>query len=274
MHLGTDRKRRDLLIDARRFWRLPPHQLDTLLALTRQADHVELKLVVPPDAHPAVCASLGVDLDRRPARRVYYLDTPDLALERHGVVARVRSVEKRRADCVIKLRPVTPRDLPGRLRKSKRVAVEVDAMPGQFVCSAAMKRRLRRGAVDRALADGRPLHTLFSAPQRALLRRQAPAGLDLDDLTVFGPVDVRRVKIFPAGLGHRLAVERWTYPDGSRLLEVSTRCAARDVVPVTAGITSLLRDHHIDTSGSQQTKTRTTLAYFHYARRRHRGDRR
>jgi hypothetical protein len=254
-----------MLTDARKFWRLPPRKLDKLLALTRQADHVELKLVVPPAAQTATCASLGVDLSRAPTRRVYFLDTADLALERHGVVARVRSVDNRADDCVIKLRPVTPGDLPARLRRSKRVAVEIDAMPGHFVCTAAMKRRLGAQDVERAITGGEPLHTLFSGAQRAMFAAHAPAHVSIDDLTVFGPVDVRRCKVLPGGLDRVLAVERWTYPDGSSILELSTRCEARAAVPVAARITGLLRDHRIDVTGFQQTKTRSTLAYFRCA---------
>ena len=106
--------------DARDFWQLPPHKLDRLLALTHQADQIELKLVVPVGAHASVCESLGADLSRASTRRVYYLDTADLLLERHGVVARVRSFEDGSGDSVIKLRPITPDDLPVRWRRSKR----------------------------------------------------------------------------------------------------------------------------------------------------------
>lgn len=264
---ATDARASAMLREARQFWQLPPRKLDKLLALARQADHVELKFVVPPAAHAATVASLGVDLSRAPARRVYYLDTADLTLERHGVVARVRSVEDRPDDCVVKLRPIAPGDLSPRLRRSKRVAVEVDAMPGRFVCTAAMKRRLGTDNVERTITKGRPLHTLFSKRQRELLTTHVPAHVNIDELSVYGPVDVRRGKVFLEGLGRELCVERWTYPDGSRILEISTRCAARAAVPVAAQVTSLLRARRIEVTGSQQTKTRSTLAYFRCAAR-------
>ena len=250
-----------LLTDARAFWQLPPHKLDRLLALTHQADQIELKLVVPVDAHASACASLGADLSRASARRVYYLDTADLTLERHGIVARVRSFGNGSGDAVIKLRPITPDDLPARWRRSKRFLVEVDAMPGRFFCTGALKRRLGTD-VEQVLDEGRSFAALFSEKQRALLAAYAPPHVGLDELAVFGPVEVRRCRIRPDGLDGVLAVERWSYPDGSSILELSTRCPATDAVPVTARVASVLRAYDIDVTGFQQTKTRTTLAYF------------
>jgi hypothetical protein len=256
MHLVTDRATR--VEAAQQFWRLPGRKLDRLLASTRLADRIELKLVVPVDAHEATCTSLGVDFSQASVRRVYFLDTKDLRLERRGVVARIRSFENRCDDSVVKLRPFIPGKLPARLRRSKRFGVEVDAMPGRFVCTGAISRRLGGQDVEKTVRNGLPLRTLFSREQLALL----PAGVSIDDLAIFGPVDVRRQKVLPQGTDVRLAVERWTYPDGSSILELSTRCAARSAVPVAAQLASVLRAYEIDLTGRQQTKTRATLSYF------------
>ena len=268
MHVVTDPAAKPgagpMLTDARTFWQLPPHMLDRLLALTRQVDHVELKFVVPEEAHASTCASLGVDLARATVRKVFYLDTADLTLQRHGVVARVRSLDNKPDDSVIKLRPVNPGDLPPKLRRLKRFAVEVDAMPGRFVCSGAMRRRLGKHDVEQTMTEHRPLRALFSQKQLALLAAHVPADVRIDDLTVFGPVDVRRVKVALDGLSRGLIVERWTYPDGSGILELSTRCPAKAAVPVTAEVASVLRRHQVDITGFQQSKTRTTLTYFRH----------
>jgi hypothetical protein len=248
--------------DAQFFWQLPPRRLDRLLTLTHQADQVELKLVVPVDAHASVCASLGADLSRASARKVYYLDTADLMLERHGVVARIRSFEDGSGDSVVKLRPISPGDLPPRLRESKRFVVEVDAMPGRFFCTGAMKRRLGMVDVEQALGEGRSLDALFSHRQRVLLAAYAPPTVELDNLLVFGPVQVRRCRVQPVGLDGALTVEHWAYPDGSSILELSTRCRAEVAMAATARVTSVLKAHDINVTGCQQTKTRTTLAYF------------
>jgi hypothetical protein len=178
------------------------------------------------------------------------------------VVARLRRFEKGSGDFVIKLRPITPGDLPARWRRSKRFLLEVDAMPGRFFCTGALKRRLDMADVEQALSDGRSLGALFSPKQLALFAAYAPPSFGFDELRVFGPVQVRRCRVRPRGLDGVLAVERWTYPDGSSILELSTRCPAEEAVPVAARVTSVLRRYGIDVTDCQQTKTRATLAYF------------
>jgi hypothetical protein len=247
---------------AQRFWQLPEDELDRLLTLTGQADRVELKLAVPADAHRATCAALGIDFAGATAHRVYYLDTPDRALHRHGMVARVRDIAHGPDDSVVKLRPVHPGDLPAGLRRSGNLVVEVDGMPGAYACAAALKTRLGRHDVDRVMAGRRPLHTLFSQPQRRLFAAHAPAKLRIDDLTVHGPVEARRRRLRPPGTERPLLAERWTFPDGSRLLELSTRCTPGATLLAAADTAAVLRHHGVDLTGPQQTKTRATLDFF------------
>ncbi|OAA25864.1 CYTH domain-containing protein [Frankia sp. EI5c] len=247
---------------AQRFWQLPDSELDRLLALAGEADRVELKLVVPTDAHESTCVALGVDFARARRQRVLYLDTPDRALHRNGAVARLRSIAGGSDDAVVKLRPLVPTDVPRRLRRSKDFVIEVDGMPGYYVCSGALRARLGTDDVARVMTRSRPPHRLFTRPQLRLLAARLPAGFAVEDLMMFGPVDARRAKIRPEGLGRRLFVERWTYPDGSRLLELSTRCAPAEALPVAARAADVLRRHGVDLTGPQQTKTRLTLDFF------------
>src|SRR5690242_8640128 len=95
IHSVATRQSDAVLSAARDFWQLPDDELEQLLTLSRVADRMELKLTVPATAHDATCAALGVDFTRIPASRVYYLDTKDRALDRHGVVVRVRSISHR-----------------------------------------------------------------------------------------------------------------------------------------------------------------------------------
>ncbi len=81
---ATTRQSDPVLAAARAFWQLPDNELDRLLSLSREADQVELKVTVPEPAHDAICAALGVDFARVRAHRVYYLDTKDRTLHRHG----------------------------------------------------------------------------------------------------------------------------------------------------------------------------------------------
>ena len=109
-------------------------------------------------------------------RQVYFFDTPDLALNRAGVVARARRVQGASDDSVVKLRPVVPSELPAELRESPNFVVEVDAMPGGYVCSASMKGKLPPTAVRSSVAGEQPLRKLFSKEQRAFFAAHAPEG--------------------------------------------------------------------------------------------------
>ena len=255
-------RRRHVLAAAQDFWQLPDDELEQLLALSHEADRVELKFTVPAPAHDATCAALGVDFTRGSAYRVYYLDTEDRTLHRHGVVVRVRSAERRPDDSVIKLRPVSPDGIPATLRQSKQFVVEVDWMPGSYVCSGALKFRLGDHDVERAMAQRRPLRELFSKPQQRLLAARLPQRVVIDDLAILGPVEVCRNKLVPDGLDHVLLVEQWTFPDSSRILEVSTRCPPDATLRVAAQMAAVLRAHGVDLTGPQQTKTRAAFDFF------------
>ena len=61
---------------------------------------------------------------------------------------------------------------------------------------------------------------------------------------------------------HEVAAELWFYPDGSRILELSTRCARDEAFQVLAETRGLLAQRGISLTGAQQTKTRRALEYF------------
>jgi len=44
-------------------------------------------------------------------------------------------------------------------------------------------------------------------------------------MSVLGPITVLKLKFSPEGYGRRLVAEPWFYPDGSQILELSTKCA-------------------------------------------------
>jgi hypothetical protein len=162
----------------------------------------------------------------------------------------------------VKLRPVAPSELPDDVRRSPNVLVEVDAMPGGFVCSAAMKRALPNPDV-RAVARGeRKLRKLFSKEQRAFFAEHAPDGIELDDLTVLGPINVLKLKLSPGGFDRRLIAEMWLYPDYSRVLELSTKCSPAETFDTAARARAFLQEHGVDVTGEQQTKTRKALRFF------------
>jgi hypothetical protein len=236
-------------------------ELEELLGLIGDADSVELKLTVPDEDRRSAVTALGIDaLDAR-IRQVFFFDTPDLALDGAGVVVRARRTQGAPDDNVVKLRPVVPAQLPEHLRERPDFVVEVDAMPGAFVCSGSFKGEARASVAEVA-AGTQPIRKLFSKPQRAFFAEHAPDGVELDDLSVLGPVHAFKLKLTPKELGRRLAVELWLYPDGTQILELSTKCAPGHALKVAAESRKFLGGAGLDLTAEQSTKTRTALEYF------------
>jgi hypothetical protein len=242
--------------------RLTDQQLAELLDLTRDVDSVELKLTVPEVSQRSTVRSLGLDPLEAQIRQVFFFDTPDLALNKKGVVARARRIQGKSSDSVVKLRPVVPDELPDDLRRSSSFGVEVDAMPGGFVCSGSFKGKLSPTIVLDAVGGKARLRKLFSKEQRAFFAAHAPDGLALDDLSVLGPIFVLKLPFTPDEFKRRMVAELWLYPDGSRILELSTKCAPTEAFQVAAEARAFLAGRGIDLSGEQQTKTKTALEFF------------
>jgi hypothetical protein len=244
---------------------LSDEQLRDMLSLAGASDSVELKLTIPESQQRSAVEALDMDPLQAQLRQVYFFDTPDLKLFEAGVVARARRVQKKGDDSVVKLRPVVPAELPGQFRESQNMVVEVDAMPGGYVCSASMKRALGMTEVREAAKRERKVRKLFSKEQRAFYTEHAPEGIEFDHLEILGPINVLKLKFAPRGYDRRMVAELWLYPDYSRILELSTKCLPSETFDVAAHARGFLTELGIDLSGEQQTKTRTALEFFSQA---------
>jgi hypothetical protein len=232
-----------------------------LLSLIEDCDSVELKLTIPERHQRSTVKALGIDPLGAQVRLIYFFDTPDLVLDKAGVVVRARRVQQKGDDSVIKLRPVEPERLPKRLRESPACVVEVDAMPGGYVCSATLKG-LPKTPVSEVAAGAAPLRKLFTKEQRAFYAEHAPEGVGFDDLSTLGPIFVAKLKGTPEGYARKMVVELWLYPDGARVLELSTKCAPSEAFQVAAETRAFLTERGVDVGGIQTTKTRKTLEFF------------
>ena len=181
--------------------RISDAQIVEIMRLLKGADTVELKVSIPTDAHRATIQGLPLDPVEAQPRQVWFFDTPDLALNQAGIVVRARRIQGGRGDTVIKLRPVVPSELPEDLRTSGSLNVEVDVLPGGFVCSASFKGRSDGAAINDAIAGKTPLRKLFSRDQRTFYAEHAPAGLDLDSLVSLGPTYVLKGQFTPPRAG-------------------------------------------------------------------------
>jgi hypothetical protein len=241
---------------------LSDDELQELVSLIKDVDSVELKLTVPEPAQLSTARALGLDPLQAQLRQVFFFDTPDLKLDRKGVVVRARRSQKKGDDTVVKLRPVVPSELPASLRGSPSFGVEVDASPKGYVCSGSLKSVPARADVRAATSGSHPLRKLFSKEQRALFEEHAPEGVALDDLAVLGPLLVLKLKSSPEGFDRRLTTELWLYPDGSRILELSTKCEPAEAFQVATEARAFLTSRGVKLGSQQQTKTRTAMKYF------------
>jgi hypothetical protein len=241
---------------------LSDEQVAELLALVHGADSVELKLTVPESAQRSAVTALEMDPVDAQIRQVYFFDTPDLALNRAGVVVRGRRMQRKGDDTIVKLRPVVPAELPAKLRRMPEFGVEVDAMPGSFVCSARLRHMLPGGGVKECVGGDGRLRKLFSKEQRAFFRAHAPEGIALDDLSVLGPIFVLKLRFQPREAGRKLVAELWLYPDDSRILELSTKCMPSEAFDTAAELRAFLSRRGVSVSGAQETKTKRALEFF------------
>jgi hypothetical protein len=237
-------------------------QLAEMMSLLRGSDTVELKLTVPDSEQRAAIRGLGLDPLDAQIRQVVFFDTPDLALDRAGVVVRARRIQGRVGDSVIQLRPLDPDQVSADVRRLTGFGVEVDAIPGGFVCSGRLKCEADSDAIHQVVLGERRLRKLYTKEQRALYGAHAPDGIDLEDLAVLGPIFVLKLKWQPRDFARKMVAELWLYPDGSRIFELSTKCLPSEAFQVAAEARVFLGEHGIDLSGEQQTKTRTALEFF------------
>ncbi len=248
--------------------RLSDADLARVAALIKDADSVELKVTIPTESQVATIRGLPMDPVEAQPRQVFFFDTPDLALNQAGLVVRARRIQGGRADTVVKLRPVVPNELPPELRREVGFNVEVDVLPGGYVCSASLKGR-STGQEVRDVVEGKvPLRRILSKVQRALYAQHAPEGLELDALRPLGPTFILKSR-FPAPAafspeptGRLMVVELWLYPDGSRILELSTKCLPREAFQVAMEARAYMATQGIQIDSVQHTKTRAALEFY------------
>jgi hypothetical protein len=240
---------------------LSADKLSELIVQMRNADSIELKLTVPDTRRRSTVVALGMDPLDAQIRQVTFFDTPDLTLSKNGVVVRARRIQGKAGDAVVKLRPLDPARLSPALRKDKHFGVEIDAMPGGFVCSGRMKTEVKDKLLKEVLLGRQPIRKLFTKAQRALFATHAP-GEDLDALSILGPINILKLKFAPADFSRRMVAELWLYPDNTHILELSTKCEPVDTFEVVAEAKAFLASHGVDLGAQQQTKTRTALEFF------------
>ncbi len=241
--------------------RLSPEQFVEVLDLLKNATSVELKLMVP-DVQRSVIRRLGFDPVEAEPRQCYFFDTPDLSLDKAGVIVRARRGPNGKGDTVVKLRPIDPATVGAELRHDAAFKVEVDVMPGGYVCSGSARGRCSAQEVLEVADRGASLEPLLNRNQREFYAAHAPAGLLLDALVPLGPTFLLRLRHQPKRFDRPIIVELWLYPDGSRVLEMSTKGEPGEAFQLAAEFRGFITSCGIEIGHKAATKTGTALAYF------------
>ena len=241
---------------------LSDKQVEELFGLIKHSDSVELKMTVADSAIRSTADALGMDPLQAHIRQVVFFDTPELTLSKAGVVVRARRIQGGEGDTVIKLRPVNPETLSPEVRQSTSVKIEVDTMPRGFVCSASMKGKTTADDVRAVILKKMKTRDLFTKEQRAFYNAHAPNELKLSELSVLGPINLMKLEFDPDGIKRKFVAELWMYPDGSRILELSTKASREDAFNVATETRAFLKKKGLDFTAEQQPKTNRALKHF------------
>jgi hypothetical protein len=223
---------------------------------------LEFKVTVLPAEEPRVAAELGRAGVKPVRRKVYFYDTPNLALFAKDLVLRARVTDGDDDDSTVKLRPLPLRDIPARWIASDGVRIELDVIGNNQVPSAKLDGEPDRGEIERVERGALQLSKLFTKAQEALVADELPSGTSLSDLAILGPVDARKWDLPPETFPHTLSIEEWSLPDGSHFIELSFKVAPGEAERAKRAFHALLDRLEIGHDGDPDPKTPRVLKTF------------
>jgi hypothetical protein len=189
-------------------------------------------------------------------RQTYLLDTADLDLLTAGVEVRLRRRSRGRFDLAVSVRRRgTDRDLI--IPRGARV--EYDVVPEGVWQDIEVRRDIDSATAAAVIAGSTKSRDLLSVTQCSWACRGGSEVVDdarLSELSVHGPLVVRRVKVAATGLGlRRVDLEHFRFPSGRELVELSTRCCPAEVSATAAGFEALLDSRDVVVAAEYRTKT-------------------
>jgi hypothetical protein len=234
--------------------------MGTLSKLDPAIEKVEFKLTVLPAKEPRVQALLRNARVSPARRKVYFYDTPELALFKRDLVLRARVTDGDEDDSTVKLRPL-PQGKISRWKKQDGVKIELDVVGKKQVPSAKLEGKPERGRIEDVEEGAIALSKLFSEAQEAVIKRKAN-GAKLNHLAVLGPVNARKWDLPAIYFPHKLAVEEWSLPDGSRFFELSFKVDPGEAASAKREFDELLDYLKIGRKGDPDPKTPKVLEFF------------
>jgi hypothetical protein len=240
---------------------------DREMADQERLDAVEIKVTFSGPAADQATTVLGLR-GAGERRRVYFCedrrvtDPATLRLLDARIILRIRR-DPDGDDATVKLREcfrdqlAPPPWLDVFSDGKHKFKVEQDWAGPRKVLSASLVAKRDPGRLDDVLAARESPRTLFSDRQRQFLADCAGTDVDLDAVTLLGPVRVGKWDT-TTWSGFEVDAERWTV-DPLDFLELSIRVDPDRAGTAQAGFEAALRDAGIGADPVQETKTRLVL---------------
>ena len=222
--------------------------------LDPRVQKLEFKVTVLPAEESKVYALLGNTGSKPVGRKVYFFDTPGLALADEHLFLRARITDDDDDDSTVKLRPLGLPDIPARWAATDDVKIEVDVVGAKLIDSAKLDRKLiEPGRIEQVAGKELKVGKLFNKDQEGLV------GASLDDLAVLGPIHARKWDLPREVFPHDLSVEEWSVPDGPKFIELSFKVEPADAETAQQAFHGLLDSEGIGHAGNPEPKTRQVL---------------
>jgi hypothetical protein len=229
---------------------------------TAGTDAIEIKLTVVESQEKAVLERFKLERGKGEQRRIYFYDTPKLALYTKGVVLRARETVGEGCDSTVKIRPVVPEKVGAAWHQKSGFKVEADAVGEKIIRSASFTTPQNDKELDQVVSGARPIDKLFSGEQEAFLDAFCSVKVDYGKLVALGPIASLRWKFKNKGLPYEICAEEWRLPNGRDLLELSIKASSEASAAARGAFVGFLRELGFDVDPGQRTKTRTALEYL------------
>jgi hypothetical protein len=235
-------------------------------------DSVEVKVNLVGDQVDAALSELGLAGGGGKDRSIYFCEdvtsqtSPETPLLAAKIIIRARTWSNDKGDTTVKFRPARQSQLAARwasvgITDDKDLKVEADWAGNSRVLAISYSDDRAATIIDAVHRRQRPVADLLTGDQRDFLRDCSDSRVNLDGLTLLGPVRAVRWTSVPAEgaqVGLDIKAERWTLGDLD-FLELSVDAAPEEAAVRQGRLTTFVQSHGFAVAPEQQPKTTLVL---------------
>jgi hypothetical protein len=234
-------------------------------------DSVEGKVTLGGEQVEVAVRAFGLTAEGQD-RKIYFCEDltphtmPCTPLLNEKIIVRARTWSGNKADTTIKFRPGRQSQLTGRWEAASadddtELKVEADWSGTNRVLAVSYSADRAAAIVDGVRRGDRPTADLLSNKQREFLDDCADIRVNVDTLTLLGPVHALRWKSVPAerpSVGLDIRAERWTVGDLD-FIEFSIVSKPNEAARRQDRLTAFIHSYGFNVSAEQQPKTALVL---------------